>query len=139
VLAYLQAGTKRTAADVLARFIGMWRRLVTGAGPKSSLTNVNGVLYGQTTNGPNNHGTVFRIATSGAERILHNFTGGSDGATANSRLTNINGVLYGTTYAGGTNGDGTVFKIMTSGPESVLYRFRRRERRLRAIRGPHLS
>ncbi|MGB6522944.1 MAG: choice-of-anchor tandem repeat GloVer-containing protein, partial [Candidatus Cybelea sp.] len=57
-------------------------------------------------------GTVFKIARSGAETMLHSFAGGSgDGEEPNAGLININGTLYGTTAFGGANGDGTVFSL----------------------------
>jgi len=42
VLAYLQAGTERTPADVLGRFIGMWRRVVLASNGTSGCS-VTGV------------------------------------------------------------------------------------------------
>jgi uncharacterized repeat protein (TIGR03803 family) len=99
---------------------------------------VNGVLYGTTLFGGDalGHGTVFKITTSGTERVVYRFGGGSDGVNpGRGGLISVNGVLYGTTEGGGANscsrcpqscqggGCGTVFKITTSGVESVLYRF----------------
>ena len=53
-----------------------------GAGPVANLTNVGGALYGTTTYGGGeiNHGTVFRITTSGTETVHHRFGFPSDGA-----------------------------------------------------------
>jgi uncharacterized repeat protein (TIGR03803 family) len=65
------------------------------------------------------------------EKVLHGFTGGSDGAApVNMILADVKGVLYGVTEQGGGsgclsgNGCGTVFKLSTSGAESVLYSFK---------------
>src|SRR3984893_371043 len=56
--------------------------------------------------------------------VVHNFTGGSDGANPLSGFTiDAAGNLYGTTNAGGVSGAGTVFKLTQSGSEMVLYRF----------------
>jgi uncharacterized repeat protein (TIGR03803 family) len=56
--------------------------------------------------------------------IVHNFTGGSDGANPLSGFTiDSQGNLFGTTNAGGMSGAGTVFKVTPSGSEIVLYRF----------------
>jgi uncharacterized repeat protein (TIGR03803 family) len=56
--------------------------------------------------------------------VVHNFTGGNDGANPLSGFT-IDGAgnLYGTTNAGGVSGWGTVFKMTQSGSVIVLYSF----------------
>jgi uncharacterized repeat protein (TIGR03803 family) len=96
-----------------------------GRFPQAGLTNVNGALYGTTSEGgTHSRGTVFKITTSGAENVLYSFAGGTDGWLPQAALTNVNGTLYGTTYAGGTSNLGTVFKITTAGSESVLYSFK---------------
>lgn len=95
----------------------------------NGLVALNNVLYGTTTDGGTSGlGTVYVVTLSGKEMILHNFTGGSDGANPSARLKVVKGVLYGTTYAGGAStncsgGCGTVFSISTSGTEQVLYSF----------------
>jgi uncharacterized repeat protein (TIGR03803 family) len=86
-----------------------------GAEPASDLTEMNGVLYGTTAHGGNSHGfgTIFKVSTSGRERVLYRFGAiQNDGITPSSRLTNLNRTLYGTTaYGGGTHGYGTVFAL----------------------------
>ena len=83
-----------------------------GATPFASLLNVNGTLYGTTSyGGPYqcrgvNCGTVFAIAPSGSESIVHNFAGENissqrDGALPTAALAGFNGAIYGTTSAGG--------------------------------------
>jgi uncharacterized repeat protein (TIGR03803 family) len=98
-----------------------------GDGPNGNLTVVKGVLYGTTTSGGSSAdgaGTVFRITTSGSEKVLYSFKGGSDGAYPNfTSLAYLNGALYGTTCIGGTHSLGTIFKVTTSGGESVLHSF----------------
>jgi uncharacterized repeat protein (TIGR03803 family) len=93
-----------------------------------SLVNVNGVLYGTTSEGGtnNNGGAFFKITPSGVKTLLYSFGGANDGGhdgIGPSDIFDVNGVLYGTTYQGGANGDGTVFSITTSGVERVLYSF----------------
>jgi uncharacterized repeat protein (TIGR03803 family) len=97
-----------------------------GANPGASLIAVGGELYGTTQDvGANGTGgTVFKVSTSGTERVLHSFGSGSDGADPLASLIDVKGVLYGTTAEGGVNGGGTVFSISTSGMEHVLYRFK---------------
>ncbi len=100
----------------------------------NDLVNVKGTLYGTTYYGGGSEcsgygcGTVYSISTTGAEKVLYRFAGGSDGAAPSSSLVNVTGTLYGTTTAGGGSGCsgygcGTVYSISTSGVEKVLYRF----------------
>jgi uncharacterized repeat protein (TIGR03803 family) len=104
----------------------------SGSQPNAGLTNVNGTLYGTTVHGgasnpglPNlGLGTVFALSTSGAENVLHSFTGTPDGQYPYASVVDVNGVLYGTTSGGGANGDGCVFSVTTSGAEQVLYSFK---------------
>ncbi|MGB8907724.1 MAG: choice-of-anchor tandem repeat GloVer-containing protein [Candidatus Cybelea sp.] len=106
-----------------------------GSWPYAGLINVNGTLYGTTYYGGvhtcsgEGCGTVFAIATSGKETVLHSFKGGKrDGAEPFAGLINVNGTLYGTTGGGGakcsaSGGCGTVFAITTSGKETALHSF----------------
>lgn len=95
-----------------------------GYSPYSGLTNVNGVLYGTTDVGGSGTGcykqgcgTVYRVSTSGSEKVLHSFTGGSGGSNPQAALTNVNNTLYGTTLAGfgssgcSGGGCGTIFAL----------------------------
>ncbi|MGC1986425.1 MAG: choice-of-anchor tandem repeat GloVer-containing protein [Candidatus Cybelea sp.] len=98
--------------------------------PFAGLINVNGTLYGTTFFGgspgcENNDGCgiVYSVTTSGAEKVLYRFTGGSDGGNPYSTLLEVNGTLSGTTSRGGTYGLGTVFSMSTSGSEQVLHSF----------------
>ena len=95
-----------------------------GAAPSAPLLEVNGALYGTTAKGGDSgNGTVFSIATSGVETVLHNFEGGSDGADPLAGLIDVDGVLYGTTFLGGPNSLGVVYRISTGGVERVLHLF----------------
>jgi len=105
-----------------------------GAEPAAGLIAVNGTLYGTTifrdsVVGFSGAGTVFSIdPTTGSEKVLYAFNGGSDGANPLASLTALNGTLYGTTENGGTvrcghRGCGTVFSITTSGTKRILHRF----------------
>lgn len=94
-----------------------------GAFPSSGVVRDSaGNLYGTTYGGGSSTactggcGVVFKLDTTGAETVLHNFTGGSDGATpAADLLLDSSGILYGTAYQGGTacggSGCGVVFKL----------------------------
>jgi uncharacterized repeat protein (TIGR03803 family) len=93
----------------------------------SVILDKKGNLYGTTyTGGKDDFGTVFRISSTGAEKILHAFTnGGTDGAWPYAGLAMDGaGNLYGTTIEGGTSGNiGTVFEISSTGEETILHRF----------------
>ena len=69
-------------------------------------------------------GTVFRLAPNGAEKILHAFTGGTDGEYPLARLiVDKKGNLYGTTSHGGDIGFGTVFRLSVDKTLTVLHAF----------------
>jgi uncharacterized repeat protein (TIGR03803 family) len=109
-----------------------------GNRPSAGLVALNGMLYGTTTVGGGTRckglgcGVVFSLSLkSHAERVLHAFRGGEDGANPFAGLLVVNGTLYGTTVAGGTGSChviystcGTVFSITTSGTETVLHSFK---------------
>jgi uncharacterized repeat protein (TIGR03803 family) len=85
-----------------------------GAYPYGGLVrDAAGNLYGTTFRGGDfNYGVVFRVGRSGAEAVLHSFSGGLDGAYPYAGLIqDKSGNLYGTTTVGGAGGGGTVFKI----------------------------
>ncbi len=100
-----------------------------GEHPKAGLVALNGSLYGTTASGGRHCayfgcGTVFEVSTSGQERVLYTFKGGTDGAYPQAGLTALNGALYGTTGGTPYHDCGTAFEVTTSGEEHVLYRFR---------------
>jgi uncharacterized repeat protein (TIGR03803 family) len=95
-----------------------------GAGPESSLINVNGTLYGTTSAGGIGNGTVYSISTAGTERVIYSFHGALNGSVPESTLIDVNGTLYGTTIYGGAHDLGTVFSVTTGGKERVVYSFR---------------
>jgi uncharacterized repeat protein (TIGR03803 family) len=86
-----------------------------------------GHLYGSTMNGGNTKcyqdgcGLVFELDGTGkSERVLHKFTGGSDGMFPEPLLArDAAGNLYGTTWTP----NGNIFKIDTKGKLTVLYTF----------------
>jgi uncharacterized repeat protein (TIGR03803 family) len=96
-----------------------------GESPYAGLIALNRILYGTTyRGGTSDYGTVFKVSTSGEERVLYNFKGDTDGAYPYANLSSLKGALYGTTYGGGASGGwGTVFRVSTSGDERVLYSF----------------
>jgi uncharacterized repeat protein (TIGR03803 family) len=110
-----------------------------GAYPRSGLTPDSvGDLYGSTNIGGGSAncgfgcGTVFKIATDGAETVLYAFQGGGDGwAPAGNLIVDANNNLYGTTSGGGSyngancevEGCGTVFELQPDGSKLTLYTF----------------
>jgi uncharacterized repeat protein (TIGR03803 family) len=79
-----------------------------GERPQQSLIDVNGTLYGTTASGGGpgcksfyGCGTVFSVTTTGTEKVLYRFAGGSDGGVPLAGLINVDGTLYGTTVRGG--------------------------------------
>lgn len=110
-----------------------------GAYPNAPLIDVDGTLYGTTAAGGGGSGctgdgcgTVFSVSTSGSEKMLYSFQGGSDGANPAGGLIEVGGTLYGTTISGGAysncgsgyaSGCGTVYSISPSGSEHVLHAF----------------
>jgi uncharacterized repeat protein (TIGR03803 family) len=100
-----------------------------GEGPAAGPTYVSGIFYGTTyAGGTADSGTVFKLATSGKETVLHSFPYGSgsppDGCLPAASLTSVNGTLYGTTTECGAKGGGSVFTITASGSETLLHSFR---------------
>jgi len=104
-----------------------------GRTPTGGLTLNGSAIYGTASeDGPNGHGTVFRLFpsrnASGAWtfELVHSF-GGLDGSGPGGRLTFANpNTLYGTTEGGGSANSGTVFQISNSQgkvTETVLYTF----------------
>jgi len=102
-----------------------------GEYPQAGVIDLNGMLYGTTTGGDATGcsgsigcGTVFRLSPSGGRfKVLHKFSGGSDGGEPNAALIDVNGVLYGTTYLGGSANSGIAFSITTTGTQNVLHNF----------------
>ena len=86
--------------------------------PYAGVIAVGSVLYGTTGAGgattcTQGCGTVFSVdPATGAETILHDFEGGSDGELPVAGLIEKGGKLYGNTNLGGNaNNDGTVFAL----------------------------
>jgi uncharacterized repeat protein (TIGR03803 family) len=98
--------------------------------PYAGLVDVNGTLYGTTSEGGGlgcgHHGcgTVFAITPSGIEKVLYAFRS-SSGQTPEAVLMNVKGTLYGTTVYGGSCAYcGTVFSLnLSTGTETVVHSF----------------
>lgn len=105
-----------------------------GASPVDSLINVNGLLYGTTSEGGiYDSGTIFSLdPVTGTETVRYAFgTNAGDGAQPMAGLASAKHILYGTTFYGGGNhsfcyngGCGTVYSFdPATDVEKVLYSF----------------
>jgi uncharacterized repeat protein (TIGR03803 family) len=82
-----------------------------------------GNFYGTTnTGGKSGDGTVFKLTTSGDEKILHSFIKAEGKAPVDALILDDAGNLYGTTEDGGVAG-GTVFELSKGGKLAPLHRF----------------
>jgi hypothetical protein len=97
--------------------------------PWGPLVSLNGFLWGTTSLGGLNFGTVFKMTTSGHETVVHRFKNVPDGATPSGLLAVFGETIYGTTEGGGTRGDagGTMFSV-TSKSEQILRSFGARDK-----------
>jgi uncharacterized repeat protein (TIGR03803 family) len=96
-----------------------------GTWPKTGVAlDSSGNLYGTTAaGGTYDSGTVYKLDTSGHEKVLYSFMNGADGGYPTSGvIVDPAGNLYGTAD-GGNAGAGVVFKVDPSGNETVLYTF----------------
>ena len=117
---------------ILHAFAGGW----DGAEPwtGSLIFDSAGTLYGTTrVGGTHGYGNVFKLTPnpdgSWAEKVLHQFMGGKDGANPYAGLSfDSAGNLYGTTWAGGASGYGNVFELTPRSGENwtekVLHQFK---------------
>ncbi|MGB8520669.1 MAG: choice-of-anchor tandem repeat GloVer-containing protein [Candidatus Tumulicola sp.] len=104
-----------------------------GFGPGGGLTpDSAGHLYGTAPDGGAfSEGVVYKLARNGTrwhQRVIHAFTGGSDGAIGSlGRLLYESPAFFGVTELGGKRGNGTVFRIQPSGGQwklTTLYSFK---------------
>ena len=100
--------------------------------PQAGLILSGTTLYGTTTGGSWDQGTVFAVSTDGTGFTnLYSFTAysiflsaNSDGANPQAGLILSGNTLYGTAGYGGSSGDGTVFALNTDGTGfTSLYSF----------------
>ena len=96
-----------------------------GGSPQAGVTrDAAGNLYGTTVwGGTGFAGVVYKVASSGRETVLYNFTGNADGGNpASGVILDAEGNLYGTTSGIPANA-GVVYKVDRAGHETVLYTF----------------
>ena len=86
----------------------------------------DGNFYGTTISGGlKNDGTVFRMSSTGAIKIIYGFDYTHGAELFAPVVQGSDGFLYGTTFAGGTaaHPGGVVFKLSTGGAITVLHNF----------------
>jgi uncharacterized repeat protein (TIGR03803 family) len=100
-----------------------------GYGPGGGVVfDAFGHLYGTTPDGgADSEGTVYELSFSNSawhERVIHAFTGGSDGAVGSlgSLLVDASGDLFGVTEEGGAHGAGVVFEMSPQAGGAWSYR-----------------
>ncbi len=130
---FFSVDSKTGGETVLYSFGGGIPGSTDGAYPQAGVVNVDGSLYGMTSGGGTNQtgcggsgcGTVFTVdPKSGAETILHSFTGGPDGGVPLGGLLWLKGKFYGTASSGGPSDNGILFSIdPKTGAETVLHSF----------------
>jgi uncharacterized repeat protein (TIGR03803 family) len=99
--------------------------------PSASVTwAADGDLYVTTAGGGSfegrvvDQGTIFKMTPAGVITMLHEFSGGADGATPYGALLQVvDGTFYGTAARGGAYGLGTVFRMQTDGRLTTLHSF----------------
>jgi uncharacterized repeat protein (TIGR03803 family) len=111
---------------------------VDGSFPEAGLLGTGDGLLGTTYSGGSHKcggagcGTIFQVSFSGAESILHAFSGGpDDGELPQAGLVASGDSYYGTTLLGGMHGScagsgtscGTVFQLTKTGAFSLIHRF----------------
>jgi uncharacterized repeat protein (TIGR03803 family) len=94
--------------------------------PVAPILASDGNLYGVTSNGTVDDGTVYRYSPSGGTftTIFSFSTDGSQGKQVTTALLQAaNGNLYGTAQLGGAKGCGTIFELTTSGTLLHVFSF----------------
>jgi uncharacterized repeat protein (TIGR03803 family) len=86
----------------------------SGANPYADLTlDQQGNIFGVTaTGGAHNFGTIFKLDTSGNEKVLHSFGQEKQGVHPSGLILDASGNLCGTTYQSGKYNYGSVFEVV---------------------------
>jgi uncharacterized repeat protein (TIGR03803 family) len=122
-IAFLFAAQAQSVQEVV---IHRFLPFPQGANPVSAvIRDAAGNFYGTTVNGgAYDQGVVYMVSPTGQQTVLHNFTGGTDGANPYAPLArDQSGNVYGTTFAGGLAGYGVVYEIDHTGVFKVLHSF----------------
>lgn len=83
-----------------------------------------GNLYGSTVGNYPSIGSVFKLAPTGALKVLYKFIDGQQRLfTTGKLILDSQGNLYGVDQTGGASGNGSIFRLTPSGVFQVLYSF----------------
>jgi uncharacterized repeat protein (TIGR03803 family) len=83
-----------------------------------------GNLYGSTVGNYPSIGSIFKLAPTGALKVLYAFPDGQQRLfTTGKLILDSQGNLYGVDQTGGASGNGSIFKLTPSGVFTVLYSF----------------
>jgi uncharacterized repeat protein (TIGR03803 family) len=115
----------KLASDGLLTSLYSFTGGADGANPFAGvIQGVDGDFYGTAQNGGvSGHGTVFKLASTGAFATLYSFTNGLDGGMpAGELVQGGDGLFYGLSQ-GGPSGNGNAFKMTAAGTLANLYSF----------------
>lgn len=83
-----------------------------------------GNLYGSTVGNYPGIGSIFKLAPTGALKVLYRFPDSQQRLFTTGKLVIDNqGNLYGVDQTGGTSGNGSIFRLTPSGAFQILYSF----------------
>ncbi len=115
--------TRAGAFTPVHSFLG----LGDGAAPLGLVLGPDGAVYGTTAevgSGPTVvHGTLFRIAPSGALTTLFVFSELGVGYRPGPLMVTHDGAMFGETSAGGASGHGTIYQADTNGSLTIVHAF----------------
>ena len=83
--------------------------------------DANGNLFGTTTSGGGDSGTIFKVDKTGHESVLFSFNGVDGGFPEAGLILDAAGNLYGTAQEG--PGAGVLFRLDKNGNEDILHQF----------------
>src|SRR5579871_5500028 len=111
----------RASESILKSFSNSY---VYGAYPVGQFALNGGAFYGVTQYGIQGYGDIYKMTTTGAISVLHEFVAGAaDGAIPTSGMIYAGGSFYGTTVYGGTANAGVFFRITPGGSFTLLHSF----------------
>lgn len=88
------------------------------------IQGTDGYFYGTMyAGGPKDHGTIFRISSTGDYKLLVAFNGSNGGGPTSAPIHASDGNFYGVTFNGGPEDSGTLYRMTPDGAITVLHNF----------------